>query len=137
MTLTISSVCSFSPLHCRFFEDRESDLFFELLAPYQVHDSLKTLRTCFYNEWTKMPLWIDKIPVKQGKTERKEKRNLEWVFGNFHKWCAFCILFCVSVLVLIFRSRAVTYFLLSQNPFKIAGMVLNTHCVQWICVIAS
>lgn len=125
MTLTISSVCSFSPLYCKFFEGRESVLFFELLAPYQEHDSFKTLRTCLYNEWTKMPPWIDEIPVKQEKTERKETWNepLE-VTTNY---VFYCILFCLSVLVLIFRSRAITDFLLSQNHLEMGGVVLNTH----------
>lgn len=52
---TLSSVCSFSPLYCKLFEDRGSVLFFEFLASYQVHDSLRTLSTCLYKEWIKTP----------------------------------------------------------------------------------
>lgn len=52
---TLSSMCSFSPLYCKLFEDRGSVLFFEFLASYQVHDSLKTLSTYLYKEWTKTP----------------------------------------------------------------------------------
>ena len=52
---TLSSVCSFSPLYCKLFEDRGSVLFFEFLASYQVHDSLRTLSICLYKEWIKTP----------------------------------------------------------------------------------
>lgn len=117
-------------------------LFFEFLAPYQVHDSLRTLSTCLCKEWTKMPLWIDETPMKWGEREKERRETWNKPLEIPTNYVLYCILLHLSVLF-IFRSRAIADFLLSQNHFKMDGIVLNTHTVcsvnicDWLIILGT
>lgn len=74
-----------------------------------------------------------------GRRERERGRERE---GNWNEpldmltnYFLYFVLFYPSALLLIFRSRPITDFLLSQNHFKMDGTVPNTHtvCSMDIC----